>query len=179
MLFRSKVLHITDTLGMGGAETWMLSLMRYWAGEQGPECHFLMTSGNGGIFDEELKNLGAKLYYSKYSRGSLKSFVRDFRTMLRNERYDVIHDHQGYYSGWHFLFGTGYLPPVRITHIHSLFPEISGGHNPCFSRRLTAVIGKYLVAVYSTVVAGTSWADRKSTRLNSSHVSESRMPSSA
>jgi len=37
--------------------------------------------------------------------------------------------------------------------------------------------GRYAIVLSSMVVAGTQ--DRKSTRLNSSHVSESRMPSSA
>ena len=109
-----KVLHIIDTLGMGGAETWLMELLRLWhrEGSAGIQMDFLATSGNRGIFDDEAAALGAKIFYLRYGRSNAVSFARSFREILRNGQYSAIHDHQGYTSGWHFAMGAGLLPRV-------------------------------------------------------------------
>src|SRR6266481_4540219 len=114
---KPKVLHVVDTLGMGGAETWLMELLRLWQreGSDRPQMDFLRTSGNPGIFDEEARALGAGVFYHRYGRSNIISFCRGLRQILARGRYSAIHDHQGYVSGWHFLMRAGLLPPVLIT----------------------------------------------------------------
>ena len=116
-----KVLHIVDTLGMGGAETWLMELLRLWhrEGENRPQIDFLATSGNPGVFDDEATALGARIFYLRYGRSNIISFRRGLRQILKRGEYTVIHDHQAYVSGWHFAIGDGLLPRVRLTHIHN------------------------------------------------------------
>src|SRR5580700_10075515 len=123
-----KALHIVDTLGMGGAETWLMELLRAWhrQGENQPQIDFLATSGNRGIFDDEATALGARIFYLRYGRSSLISFARGLRQILRRGEYSVIHDHQGYASGWHFAMGAGLLPRVCVTHIHIALRQLEG-----------------------------------------------------
>jgi glycosyltransferase involved in cell wall biosynthesis len=151
-----KVLQIVDTLGMGGAETWLMELLRLWS--QTNVCHldFLATSGSHGIFDEEARRLGARLHYVRYGRTHLPRFASEFRGLLRKGKYDAIHDHQDYASGWHFLMGTGVLPPVRMTHVHNPSYQILNNYGVTLSRRLTAQVGKKLVGHYATHITGTS-----------------------
>jgi glycosyltransferase EpsF len=146
-----KVLHIVDTLGMGGAETWLMELLRLWRREIStrPQIHFLATSGNRGIFDDEARALGAEIFYLRYRRSQALSFMLELRRILEGGKYSVIHDHQGYASGWHFLMGHGLLPSVRITHIHSALRDFE-------RKRLVSDLGKRLVGRYATVIAGTS-----------------------
>ena len=146
-----KVLHIIDTLGMGGAETWLMELLRLWRrkGEHGIEMDFLATSGNRGIFDDEAAELGAKIFYLRYGRSNAALFARGFREILRRGKYSVIHDHQAYASGWHFAMGAGLLPRVRVTHIHSVVRRFE-------AENFVSQFGKWLVGRYSTHIAGTS-----------------------
>jgi glycosyltransferase involved in cell wall biosynthesis len=151
-----RVLQVVDSLGMGGAETWLMEVLRHWSRNGAPQMDFLMSSGKPGIFDDEARRLGARIHYLHYSRCRLPKFVSEFRKIMRGERYDAIHDHEGYASGWHFLMGAGTLPPVRVTHIHNPWIDIQAFYAVTRSRQLTANIGKRLVNEFATHVCGTS-----------------------
>ena len=141
---------------MGGAETWLMEVLRLWSKSGGCRLDFVATSGNAGIFDEEARQLGAQLHYLRYGRAHLPQFAREFRQVLREGKYDAIHDHQDYASGWHFLMGGDTLPPVRVTHVHNPSYQILNNYGVTMSRRITAQIGKRLIAHYATHITGTS-----------------------
>src|SRR4029077_15033099 len=122
-------------------------------GENRPQVDFLATSGNTGLFDDEATALGARIFYLRYGRSHIISFRRGLRQILKRGEYSVIHDHQAYASGWHFAIGAGLLPRVRMTHIHNPTYQVQKG-TPW--RQLSARVGKNLVAVHSTHIAGTS-----------------------
>ena len=151
-----KVLQIIDSLGMGGAETWLMELLRLWSKTDLCRIDFLATSGNAGIFDEEARRLGAQVHYMRYGRSNLLRFAKEFRSLLLRARYDAIHDHQDYISGWHFLMGAAALPRVRVTHVHNPSYQILNNYGVTLRRRLTARAGKALVSRYATHITGTS-----------------------
>lgn len=155
---RLRVLQIVSTLGMGGAETWLMELLKYWQHIGGAQMDFLLTSGNRGIFDDEARKLGACLYYVPYRRSNIPHFIREFRRILREGRYDVLHDHSDYVSGWRFLMGLGVLPNVRVTHVHNPWLHIGANYAVNPSRRLSTLIGKKLVNRLATQICGTSGA---------------------
>jgi len=147
-----KVLCIINTFSMGGVESWLLALLRYWQqkGLQPPQIDFLALGGERDLLDDEATELGAKIIYLRYGRSNLIKFIHEFRRILAGGGYSVIHDHQGYASGWHFLFGLGLLPPIRVTHVHNSVSKLSG------LRRFTTWIGKNLVGLFATHIVGTS-----------------------
>ena len=151
-----RVLQIVDTLGMGGAETWLMEVLRLWNRNGRGQMDFLLTSGCKGIFDEEAAALGARLHYVRYGKRSLFQFRREFRRILKEGNYAAVHDHQDYASGWHFLLGGGYLPRVRITHVHNPSYQIHNNYGVSAGRRLTAWLGKHFVSRFATYIAGTS-----------------------
>ena len=153
---RVKVLQVIDNLGMGGAETWLMEVLRHWSRRGTGQMDFLITSGNRGIFDDEARQLGAQIHYVRYGRDRLPQFVREFRRILREGQYQAVHDHADCASGWHFLAGTGALPPVRIAHVHNPAYQIRNNYGVTLGRRLTARVGKNLIARYSTHIAGAS-----------------------
>jgi len=155
---RLKVLHIVDTLSMGGAETWLMELLRLWhrQGPGVPQIDILATSGDPGIFDDEARTLGAKIHYLRFSRSNLASFARGFRRILKDGAYAAIHDHQDYASGWHFLMGGRLLPPVRVAHVHSPWIHIEADYAVSPTRKAATTIGKWLVRSRATHVCGTS-----------------------
>jgi len=151
-----RVLQVIDSLGMGGAETWLMEVLRLWSKSEVGRFDFLATSGRPGIFDEEARRLGAHVHYVRYGRAHLLRFAKQFRQVLREGQYHAIHDHQDYASGWHFLIGASALPPVRVTHVHNPAYQIRNNYGVTRSRRVTARLGKALVARYSTHITGTS-----------------------
>ena len=155
-----RVLQVFDSLGMGGAETWLMSLLKYFR-EQNQHAPLqikfdvLLTGGEKAVFDDEAEALGARLFYLPFTRRTLPSFVREFREILAAGNYDAIHDHQDYIAGLHFLMGAGRLPLVRIAHVH----------NPLYHRkkpsdglgkRAVNGLGKHFVGRFATHVMGTS-----------------------
>ena len=151
-----RVLQIVDSLGMGGAETWLMEALRLWFKSKLVQMDFLFTSGDPGVFDEEARHLGAEIHYVRYSRANLPGFAKQFRHVLKKGRYHAVHDHQDYTSGWHFLMGAGVLPSVRVTHVHNPSYQIRNNYGVTRTRQFTARVGKALVARYATYIAGTS-----------------------
>ncbi len=156
MSAKPRILHILDSLSMGGAETWLMEVLKFFAKNNLAQMDFLATGGKQGVFDEEALRLGARIHYIPYGRAHLAGFARDFRRLLRTGRYDAIHDHGDYASGLHFLFGLGCLPPVRVTHIHNPWLHIEANYGVSNVRRFTARTGKFLVKNLATHVCGTS-----------------------
>lgn len=151
-----KVLQVIHALGMGGAETWLIEVLRLWAADGSAQMHFLCTGGESAMFDDEARRLGAQIHYVPYGRIHLRRFAATFRKILRHERYSAIHDHQDYASGWHFLIGAGCLPPVRITHVHNPSYQIDHNYAVTPARRFAARGGKMLARSFATHVLGTS-----------------------
>ena len=151
-----KVLQVIGGLGVGGAETWLMEVLRHWRASGGNRMDFLLTGGQPDHFDADAEALGATLHYMPYGRKFLPRFMRDFRALLGRERYDAIHDHSDYASGWRLLMAGGALPPVRVAHVHNPWLHISANYAISSNRRLAAAGGKVLVKRLATHVCGTS-----------------------
>jgi glycosyltransferase involved in cell wall biosynthesis len=155
-----RILQVFSVLGMGGAETWLMSLLRY-LNKIKRDLHYrvqidiCLTGGCKGVFDDEAASLGAKLFYINYRRSKLPNFIIEFRSLLAQGRYHAIHDHQDYTAGLHFLFGIGHLPPVRIAHIHNPLIHLKSYYTS-YVRMITAQVGKRLLAKTATHITGTS-----------------------
>lgn len=155
-----RVLQVFHGLGMGGAETWLMSLLKYFH-EQNQKTALpvkfdvLLTGGERAIFDDEAEALGARLFYLPFTRRTLPRFVREFRRILANGNYDAIHDHQDYIAGLHFAMGAGHLPRIRIAHVHNPLLHISNYlRGPL--RRFSSFTGKVLLSIFATDITGTS-----------------------
>lgn len=155
-----KVLHVISNFGVGGAEVWLIALLRHF--KAGTEQNGLqvqidvfLTNGVRDRFDDEAEALGARLIYARYSRKTLPQFVAKWRRTLKEGCYDAIHDHQEFSAGYHFFFGLGHLPPIRIAHLHNpMSHQIS--YATGLLRRQTIKTGNLLVARNATHLLSTS-----------------------
>ena len=152
-----RVLHVFHSLGMGGAETWLVAILE-WLQRYGDtlpvdvQVEVCLTGGERTILDDRVAALGARLHYLRYSRRHLPQFRREFRRLLRDGHFDAIHDHADYAGGLHLLLGRGRLPPARVIHVHNPFATFTG--SPL--KRLARAIGHGAVVRLATTVAGTS-----------------------
>jgi glycosyltransferase involved in cell wall biosynthesis len=156
-----RVLQVFDNLGMGGAETWLMALLRYFhhAQDELPwkvRLDILLTGGTRTVFDDEAESLGARLFYANFRRKESLKFAREFRQVLTDPGpYHAIHDHQDYAAGLHFMMGLGHLPPVRVAHVHNTSFSING-YNSSPLRRLTFQLAKRFLAHTATHITSTS-----------------------
>ena len=154
---QKRILHVIDGFGGGGAETWLLAAAKYLKANPALNIHFdfLATGGQPRIFDEEIKEQGCKIFYVKYSYRNFFRFRRQLKAILKENKYTAIHDHQDFVSGWHFLFGLGHLPPIKITHLHNPYNFV---HNYVVStmRWLSFKAGRLLTVMLTTKITGTS-----------------------
>lgn len=155
-----RVLHVFSSLGMGGAETWLISLLRYFHDHAAElpvrvKLDVLLTGGEKSLLDDEAKALGARLFYLRFGKRSLVSFVKGFRRILAEGNYDAIHDHQDYIAGVHFFLGAGLLPPARIAHVHNPYYHRSNATTGMVARTINRT-GKSLISRMATHVMGTS-----------------------
>lgn len=151
-----KVLQVLDSLNMGGVETWLLELLRYWSNTGSVNMHFLLTGGRPGLLDEEVRGLGGEIHYLRYGRKNVGSFLRGYRRLLAREKFHAIHDHSDLASGLHFLFGLGRLPSVRIVHVHNPLLHLQTNYGVTPTRRALVSLGRKLVKNIATDICGTS-----------------------
>ena len=144
---------------MGGAETWLLESLRLWARDspRRVEVDFLVTSGNQGQFDDEVRALGSRIHYVPFGRRGMARFCTELRTILREGSYEAIHDHQAGSAGFHMLAGAGILPSVRVVHIHNPLDQFVDQYATSLLRKITMSVGWMLVGRMATHVVSTSW----------------------
>ena len=153
------MLQVFSTLGVGGAEVWLMALLKHFqkVADDLPvrlKVDVLLTGGPGE-FDDEARALGARLFYVPYSRRKLQRFIPAFRKVLAAGQYHAIHDHQDYAAGMHFFFGLGQLPTVRAVHVHNPAMNIDYFASSAV-RRMVLKTGKTLVGRLATHILGTS-----------------------
>lgn len=152
-----RVLHIIDGFGAGGAETWLLATVKYLKANPsvGLQFDFLAAGGQERIFDEEIRQQGSNIFYLKYSYRNFFRFRKGLKKILTENKYIAVHNHQDFISGWHFLLGAGYWPPVKISHLHNPYNFV---HNYVVSplRWVSFKLGRLLMVLLTDKITGTS-----------------------
>ena len=109
-----KVLHIFGAMNRGGAELRTISLMSAMA-QRGTQFDYCVLSGDNGVMDEAINKLGGRIHYIKLSW----RFIWQFCCMLRREKYDVVHSHVAYVSGFILLLATLAGVKKRVCHFRN------------------------------------------------------------
>ncbi|WP_254700601.1 glycosyltransferase [Paraglaciecola mesophila] len=76
---------------------------------------FCVLSGNQGVMDETITELGGSIHYIKLSW----RFVWQFFLMLRREKYDVVHSHVAFVSGFILLMARLAGIKKRVCHFRN------------------------------------------------------------
>ncbi len=148
-----KVLHVLNSLGFGGTEIWLLEIVKL--NQNRLQFDFLLTSGEESTLDQEFKKYGCNLIYLKYSKDSIFSFIFGINKLVKNNGYSVIHNHEDFISGWHWLFLLPNRKQKRISHAHNSLIYVENYSNS-LRRKLSYRIGKVLVGVFASFITGTS-----------------------
>jgi glycosyltransferase involved in cell wall biosynthesis len=114
---RRKVLHVLGSLDRGGAETWLMHVLRHINHDQF-QIDFLVHTAETGAYESEAKALGAQVLRC-LNPSNLPGYAQQFRQILReNGPYHVVHTHVHQYGGWPLTIARLSGVPVRVAHSH-------------------------------------------------------------
>lgn len=111
-----RVLHVVGTMDRGGAEIWLMSLLRK-TDRQVLAMDFLAQHPDKGVFTDEIISLDSKVLSCTLK--PYRTFAKRFRKVLREGNYDVVHSHVWLFSGLLMKIAKTCNVPVRITHSHN------------------------------------------------------------
>lgn len=112
-----RVLHCVGSMDRGGAETWLMRVLRN-IDRTDFQLDFCCLSGSPGVYAPEIKTLGMDVHLCRLSR-DVWDFDKRFRTILEQGRYDIVHSHVHYFSGNILRQARAAGIPGRIAHSHN------------------------------------------------------------
>ncbi|WP_339287824.1 glycosyltransferase [Paenibacillus sp. FSL E2-0201] len=143
---KTRVLHVFGKMQRGGAELRTIEVMEKLGGEIGFD--FCALSGESGVLDNKIKEMGGSTYYCKINY----LFPYKFYKFLKKQKYDVVHSHVHYSSGLVvFIAGLAGIN-MRISH----FRNTSDGQKKSLIRNLKIRIMKRWINKYSTNILAVS-----------------------
>jgi len=145
-----RVLHILASLQKGGVETWLLNVLQHIDRERF-EFTFGLTTENEGAYGPLARELGARFTACPIRK---PGFSKEFRQLLRQERFDIVHSHIYLASGLVLRVAKNANVPVRIAHGHTT----SDGHEFSIQRWLYRKLMRGLIDRYATLGLGGSIA---------------------
>ena len=117
-----RVLHLITWLGRGGAEIWLMSMLR-----EIPRdicaMDILCKGAHVGEMVPEAEELGAKVLHCPLDIAHVK-FIRSLGNILRKGNYDIVHNHLNAYSGIAVWIAHRWgVPTITTFHSTSFEPE--------------------------------------------------------
>ena len=153
-----RVLQIFTIMNRGGAESMIMNYYRK-INRDLIQFDFLVHRHEKGIFDEEIENLGGKIYrldainpfYPKKYYQNLRSFFN------KHKEYNIIHSHLNTFSYFPTKIAEEFNIPCRITHAHialekpSLADFLSGPNGSKeFFKKIVKLNLRKRIGLYST-----------------------------
>ena len=91
-----RILHCTFGMNRGGMESRLMDIYRAIDKEK-IEFDFLENTEKECMYDEEILNLGGKIFYSGYSRKNILKSTKFIKNLFKNHpEYDAVHIHESY-----------------------------------------------------------------------------------
>ena len=142
-----RILHVVGKLDRGGAETWLVQVLRHIDRDK-YQMDFLVHTTEPGAYDEEVRSLGARIIPCLDYTNPMR-YAGNFLQILRQYGpYDVVHSHVHQFSGFVMLLSALAQIPARIAHGHTA----RAIHQPSttLKRKLYDRLARDLVAHFST-----------------------------
>lgn len=115
-----RILHVLDSLGSGGAESFVLSLYKS-INREVIQFDFLLRNSENNIYQDEVKEMGGKIYIlPSFEKNVLNHCKKLYTFFKEHSEYKIIHVHAStstYFFPLYFARKNGI--PIRILHSHN------------------------------------------------------------
>ncbi len=112
-----RILHVLGSLDRGGAETWLMHVLRGIDRDRF-RLDFLVHRDDPGEYADEARALGSRIIRCPNPHAPLTYAARFRAALAEHGPFDVVHSHVHYYSGWVLSAARRAGVPVRIAHSH-------------------------------------------------------------
>jgi glycosyltransferase involved in cell wall biosynthesis len=150
-----RIIHIVENLDKGAVENWLVNVfLESIKTRPNWDWTFYCILGNKGRLDEKVLAAGGKIIYSPVWISQKRSFLQHLRNTLKTGRFDILHSHHDYLSGFYLLASAGLSFKKRILHIHNTDKAL-----PVGSRRVQKILLPFfrrLAIRYSDLIVGIS-----------------------
>ena len=117
-----RILHVLGGMNRGGAETWLMHVLRHIDRERF-RMDFLVHTTVSCAYDDEVRALGSRIIPCLRPSRPWQ-YARSFRRIMREcGPYDVVHSHVHQYSGFVLRLARHAGVPMRIAHSHADIPR--------------------------------------------------------
>ena len=115
-----KIFHIVENLDKGAVENWLVNIFIE-SRKSRPEWKwtFYCILGKEGMLDDKVKQAGGEIIYSPVTISNKHAFLSNLRKVLKAGRYDILHAHHDYLSGFYLIATIGLKFRNRFLHIHN------------------------------------------------------------
>jgi glycosyltransferase involved in cell wall biosynthesis len=135
-----RIIHIVENLDKGAVENWLVNIfLESRKIKPDSDWTFFCILGKKGCLDVKVNAAGGTIIHSPYWISDKINFVKFLHRTLRNGRYDIIHSHHDYLSGFYLLATAGLGFKKRILHIHNTDKSLPIGN----TRLLTLLLGVF------------------------------------
>lgn len=115
-----RILHVVESLDRGAVENWLVGVFREsrrirpdW------EWTFYCMLDSPGRLDSMVEDLGGVIIRSPVTVSEKTAFLTHLRRTLKRGRYDILHVHHDFLSGFYLLASAGIRFKKRILHVHN------------------------------------------------------------
>jgi glycosyltransferase involved in cell wall biosynthesis len=114
---RIRILQVVGGMNRGGAETWLMHILRHLDADRF-QMDFLVHQPGPFDFEAEIRSRGGRLLVCPGTRNPW-SYGRNFRRIIANNGpFDIVHAHIQHYNGFVMRLARQAGVPVRIAHSH-------------------------------------------------------------
>lgn len=114
-----KVLIIIGKLYIGGAER-VARDIGYFADRSKYDIHYLVFEDDIGAYEKELEDSGCVIHHLASPSDGYYKYYGSLKKLMEDERFDVVHSHTMFSSGWAMLAARKLGIPIRISHSHTI-----------------------------------------------------------
>lgn len=115
---------------------------------------FYCILGREGRLDKKVRDAGAEIIYSPVTVSKKITFLRSLRKTLKAGKYDIIHSHHDYLSGFYLLSSLGIKFRKRILHIHNTDKALPVGND--LLRKVLLSPFRRFSFLFSNIIVGIS-----------------------
>lgn len=152
-----RVLVIIGKLNIGGAERVGRDI-GFYADPQRFQIHYLVFGQECGEYEEELTHKGCVIHHIPSPTENQISYFLRLVSIVRKYRFDVIHSHTMFNSGWAMLAGALLGVRVRITHSHTIEPPKNrSAFRRLYEKSMRGVINRFSTAHVGCGVNAGRW----------------------
>lgn len=115
-----RICHVVESLDKGAVETWLVRTFIH-SRRHYPDVEwtFYCTLPEVGRQAELVRSLGGSVVASPVPFSQTRSFLGALRAFLKSHRFDILHCHHDFLSGFYLWAACGLPIPQRWVHIHN------------------------------------------------------------